>query len=516
MTAWATSSTPATWFWGGAWGSIAASGDFILLVTHPPLYPWLLAALGKAGLDLVAAARWIDIVLFGGFLFAGGWGFWRVTRSAWLALGLTSILLVHPAFLLAYLSAMSEPLFLFCIVSSLLLMADYLVNGKGDRLVLSAGAAAGALMSALPRRRRDRRLRGRFVAAHKGRLASEGPRQPDLLSHKRHAHAGVCAVDSLCARRQEPARRQEQHRSRYTCDEFHKACSQLRVDLEAAAPRRDPQPIAPVHSHTSAGCGCGRGAGSRIGLGGAGRRPRPPATPSASRGQLEWRPAGLFALFLASYLGFFFAAYLVTSPTPDVDARTLLPLLPGGLLLVFALGDVIRNLAPPSRLFGAVLAATIVGSLAGWSIISQDMVLGMHRTGLGYTSRAWRSSETIGAVEALPTDLTLVSNETAAVLLYTDRSAYEIPGLKAGDVQPLSVPFGSGSSDLDRAYRDGHAALVLFNTVKGQLKSGPDAVQALAPGDLTEGLMPIFEGNDGAIYCKCAISVPAGALPAAP
>ncbi len=119
-----------------------------------------------------------------------------------------------------------------------------------------------------------------------------------------------------------------------------------------------------------------------------------------------------------------------------------------------------------------MLAATIVGSLAGWSIISQDPVLGMHRTGLGDTSCAWRSSETIRAVEAPPTDLTLVSNETAAALLYTDRSAYEIPGLKVGDMQPLSVPFGSGSSDLDQAYRDGVRALVLFDTVKGQMKSG--------------------------------------------
>ncbi len=139
------------------------------------------------------------IVLFGGFLVRRRLGLLAGDPLGLACLGLTSILLVHPAFLLAYLSAMSEPLFLFCIVSSLLLMADYLVNGRAaawsSRQELPPGPD-----DALPRRRRDRRLRGRFVAAHKGRLASEGPRQPDLLSHKRHAHAGVCAVDfALCS-----------------------------------------------------------------------------------------------------------------------------------------------------------------------------------------------------------------------------------------------------------------------------------------------------------------------------
>lgn len=493
---------------GRGLGLYRASGDFILLVTHPPLYPWLLAGLGKAGMDLVAAARWIDVVLFGGFVFAGGWGFWRVTGAAWLAVGLASVLLVQPAFLLAYLSAMSEPVFLLCIVSSLLLMANYILTGKRGYLVLSAGAAAGALLTRYPGA-------AVIVACVAGLwlLNRSGWREKarDSLMFSAVSISPTLGF-VLWTRFVLDARNPRGVKSSF--DLVALVTNFTRRALDAVwnwkplppdvipnqlLPSTVTRPLVAVLAVAlAAGLGWSVLAAVRS------RRQHPPA----SRGQLEWRPAGLFALFLASYLVFFFAAYLLTYPTPDVDARTLLPLLPGGLLMVFALLDILRQSTPPTRLLSTLGLVALVGSLYGWSVISQDTVLGMHRTGLGYTSRAWQSSETIKAIHELSTDLTLVSNETSAVLLYTDRSAYEIPGLKAGDSQPISVPFGSGSADLDEAFRDGRAALVLFDSVKGQLKSGPGAGLGLVPGDLTDGLTSIFEGNDGAIYCQCAFENP--------
>src|SRR4030067_970661 len=34
--------------------------------------------------------------------------------------------------------------------------------------------------------------------------------------------------------------------------------------------------------------------------------------------------------------------------------------------------------------------ALLLVALAGYAVISQDIVLGLHRTGLGYTGREWR------------------------------------------------------------------------------------------------------------------------------
>jgi hypothetical protein len=490
---------------GRGLGLFRASGDFVLLVTHPPLYPWLLAGLGKTGVDLVTAARWIDVVLFGLFLFATGYGFFRVSRSAWLALSLTAVFLFHPALLLAYLSAMSEPLFLVCIVTALLLMADYMLTEDIQRLRLSAVAAAGALFTRYPG--------AAVIITAVGAIWLLTAREWRLKARDSLLYLSISVVPTLgfvlWTRFVLGARNPRGIKTSYDLlslvTTFTKSVAEAvwswkPVPPEVVPNQFLPTPVTQVLAGALAvllGIGFAWLVLSAI----AARRRMEPTDPV----HLEWRPTALFALFLLSYLGFFGAAYVMTNPTPDVDARTLLPLLPGGILLVFALADVLRRSAIHPRLFRSLFAVALVASVAGWSIISQDMVLGLHRTGLGYTSKAWRASETMQAVERLPADLALVSNETAAILLYTDRSAYELPGLKAGDSQPLSVPFGSGNTQLDQDYRDGQVALVLFDTVKGQLRSGPEATRRLSPEDLTLGLDEIFAGRDGAIYCRCSL-----------
>jgi len=490
---------------GRGLGIYRASGDFILLVTHPPLYPWLLAGLGKTGLDLVMAARLIDIVLFGGFLFVSGWGMWRVSRSAWPALGLTAVLLLHPAILLAYLSAMSEPLFLFCIMASLMTMADYISTNRRSRLLISAAAAAGALLTRYPGA-------ALIIACVAGLwLLSDGDwrqKTRNILTYLAISIPPTLAF-VVYARFALGARNPRGIKSSLDVPalvvNFAKRALDAVWNWKPVPPDVIPNQLFPTTITRPLAAFLAAILAISLAwaiLSAVQARRR---MDSSSRPSLEWRPSALFGLFLLSYLGFFGVAYLATSPTPDVDARTLLPLLPAGLLLAFGLASLLLRSAPRTRVLNALLAITIIASLSGWTIISQDIVLGLHRTGLGYTSRAWRESETMRAVANLPPDLALVSNETAAILLYTDRSAYEVPGLKAGDSHPLSLPFGSGSSDLDRAYRQGTAALVLFDTVKDQLGSRTGGEQDVTVGDLTAGLRTVFEGNDGAIYCRCAL-----------
>jgi 4-amino-4-deoxy-L-arabinose transferase-like glycosyltransferase len=491
---------------GRGLGIYRASGDFILLVTHPPLYPWLLAGLGKLGMGLVTAARWIDVALFGGFLFFSGWLFHRLTRSAWLAIGLTVVLLVHPALLLAYLSAMSEPLFLVCIMSSLLLLAIHLVHGDRASFIAAAFAAGGALMTRYP----GAALIGACLAAIL--VFPNGARRKRLTDGLTFLAISVTPTLGFVVWTRFVLNSRSPRAFKTSPDVLRLVKSFTRQVFDSiqtwkpvppdvipnlAIPGSVFRPLLGILGVILFGLFVWSLAKIYRGRARVLAETRPP---------FEWRPIGVFALFLAAYLGFFLAAYVITFPTPDVDARTLLPMLPVGLLLAVAIVDLIRHQMPDTRLFDGVLIVTVAVSVLGWSLISRDTVLGLHRTGLGYTSRAWRQSDTLHAVERLSPDITLVSNETAAILLYTDRSAYEIPGLKAGDSQPLSIPFGSGSSDLDRAYRNGQVALVLFDTMKGQLESGPATTQGLVPGDLTTGLNRIFKGNDGAIYCQCSLA----------
>src|SRR4030065_2862237 len=56
----------------GRLGFYAPSGSFESLTLHPPLYSLSLSAFGLIGIDLIIAARWLNVFLFGGTIFMNG------------------------------------------------------------------------------------------------------------------------------------------------------------------------------------------------------------------------------------------------------------------------------------------------------------------------------------------------------------------------------------------------------------------------------------------------------------
>ena len=491
---------------GRGLGLLRPSGEFVNLVIVPPLYPLLIAALGGAGVGLVNAARWLDIFFFACFLCASAVGAYRITRSGWIAAGVTAVFLAQPAILLAYLSAMSEPVFMFFLVASLVLVAIFITDGRRKVLILSAFAAMLALLtryagialiiscsigilaltrSSLRRRLEDVTMFGAcsvgptaaFVLWSHLRLHSTSPR---ALSQNIQVGSLVTdftsrAVSAIWTWKPIPPNVIPNNliSSHYTMYVAGSMASALAIAIAWSV-------ASSIHAR--------RRSNIRI------------------QTQVEWRPAALLGIFLATFVLFYASVYLVTYPAPDVDSRELLPLLPVGLLLVFVVSDLGLRLTGGPTLLRASLVTAVALSVVGYSLISADMVTGMHRTGLGYTSRAWQSSQTLAAVQRLPPELSLITNETAAIMLYTDRSAHEIPGLQPSDPRTMSVPFGSGSSELDQEYRSGKAALILFNSINRQLKNGPKNVQKLTPSDLTAGLHAAYLGNDGSIYCRCTLT----------
>ena len=490
---------------GRGLGLFRASGEFIRLVSHPPLYSLLLAALGRVGIDLVVAARWVDILLFAVFLFVCAWGFFRLTGSGWVTAAFTGLLLFHPAILLAYLSAMSEPLFLACLMASLLFLSMYLVEGSRRDLLFASAAASGALLTRYPG---AALIIGGAVGLFLLESAGWKRRAKDSVIF---AAIGTLptAIFVIWSRWELQSRAPRGLKSTVDLITLVKSFTKQALNAvwtwkpippdvipNSLIPSSYTRYVAAVLAVLILGV-------LVVSLVKAWQwRRQAAAEPNPA---LMWRPALMVGVFMVTYAAFFAGAYIVTSPTPDVDPRTLLPLLPSGILFICLLAATGMRWAAHSRALRAALATAAALSLIGFAIISQDTVFGMHRTGLGYTSRAWRASDTIKAVGQLPTDLILVSNEAPPILLYTDRSAYVIPGLEAGDTQPLSVPFGSTDSELDQAYRSGRAALVLFDNIDNQLKSGPAAGRGLTGADLTRGLTAIFTGNDGSIYCQCQI-----------
>jgi hypothetical protein len=208
----------------------------------------------------------------------------------------------------------------------------------------------------------------------------------------------------------------------------------------------------------------------------------------------------VFALFAGAYLAFFVAAYLATDPTPDVNSRTLLPLLPALLGVGVAFVEATSRARTDRSALRWGWVGLLVAALVGYAVISQDIVIGLHRTGLGYTGRDWRNSPTIAAIGETPPDLALISNEPSAVVLLTGRTPYSI--LEIAQLEPVTefTPFGSGSTAAEQVFRRGKARLVLFASVNEQFEIlyGERADERLDA--FVSGLRTYVQTADGVIY----------------
>jgi 4-amino-4-deoxy-L-arabinose transferase-like glycosyltransferase len=119
---------------------IQPSGEPAILM--PPIYPLLLASIGRLGIELITAARGLNMLLFGLTVFSAGYSFYRFSHFRWLAVPVSVLCLLFPIMLKLFSGMMSEPLFLWLLVSELLLLLAYLEKGQRTWLV-AAGATAG-------------------------------------------------------------------------------------------------------------------------------------------------------------------------------------------------------------------------------------------------------------------------------------------------------------------------------------------------------------------------------------
>jgi hypothetical protein len=66
---------------GAGLGLVGPRGEFRLLPYFPPFFSLVLSFLGLFRVDLVAAARWLNILCFGGSVWLAGFMLWKATRS---------------------------------------------------------------------------------------------------------------------------------------------------------------------------------------------------------------------------------------------------------------------------------------------------------------------------------------------------------------------------------------------------------------------------------------------------
>lgn len=128
---------------GFGMGRFDAFGNFTPLTHFPPLYPLTLAAGGfLLHGDTVLAGRLVAAISFGCLIFLIGWLVYAYTGSPLPSFFSAVIILLSPILIDVHLEAMSEPLFLLLLLSSLYLVERYLTREKIWLLVV-AGLLAG-------------------------------------------------------------------------------------------------------------------------------------------------------------------------------------------------------------------------------------------------------------------------------------------------------------------------------------------------------------------------------------
>ena len=413
------------------------------LTHHPPLFPTLLAMFQMLGIDPLAGARWLNVLLFGVNALLVGLIVRRWTGSG--ALAILGALLVSASVDLfrAHTWVLTEPIFITGVLLGLGWLARDLEEPRGGALAGAivaiglaslaryaglAAIAAGAITIALwaPLTAAQRWRRAALFAA-----ATALPLLAWLLRNR--------SVEGSLTGKQLVVHAIPVGRARQGLDSLS---AWLLPDVVPAAVRY--AALALVVLAIVAACWPTRGRAD-VGL-----EPRHQA-----RIRLGSRVFGTFALAYMALVGATISLFDAHVP---LDARLLAPLY--AVAVVLAMAGVARLVGRAPRTRAPALWALVL--LAAVSLTRTTLwAVGSQLDEMGYASRVWRESALVAEVKALREDVQVFSNAPDALYALTGKPARLVP-LKADPFTRLEN--ASYADELGRLERElkGRAGVVVY------------------------------------------------------
>ena len=132
---------------GKGLGLFNADGNFVPLMIFAPFYSVFLSLFALLKVDLITAARMMDIVFFAALIAASGWLFYLITKSFWVSLCFALMITTTPALGVSFTSIMSDPLAIVLGIPGFLLLIYALKEDTTKWLIFSAVLAALALLT---------------------------------------------------------------------------------------------------------------------------------------------------------------------------------------------------------------------------------------------------------------------------------------------------------------------------------------------------------------------------------
>ncbi len=481
---------------GRGLGWTEADGTFRMLPYTPPFYPLALSMVGIFASDLVAGARWFNVLLFGATIALTGLYLYRSTGLGWLAVILAGLLAFSPVLIGVQVWAMSESLFLLLCFGGLFALVEYLYQPRAGLLIAAAvlaglafltrymGAAClltGGLALLIYGLRSERRLNLRALQpAFVFSVISALPMLVWIL-------IDLSTTGTVSSRSGQPAsaygqRLLEMYPALESIVLFWLVPDSVTGRLPGIV--RALGWLAPMVGIVGLGVVLSRRASESLG---------------------QNRRAGLLglalALFILAYLLVLAVVQVFTYPPVTLAARMLSPVHMAFLILAVALAFLALAYLLRGKRLGATLVWLALFALLGTYVLRGGLVARrFYGTGIGYNAPEWQESETVAAAKVLPADVPVISNEVTALMYFADRPAYTLQEIFADKPQADFTVYGAGADESQRVFREENGALVLFyNTLyEDYAMYGDQADERITA--LTKGLYPYFQSDDGAIY----------------
>jgi 4-amino-4-deoxy-L-arabinose transferase-like glycosyltransferase len=466
----------------------------------PPLYALCLAGLDTIGLDIIAAARWMNALLFGlTIALAGSFFIWK-WKAPLPAILVSALLTFSPSMISAHAWLLSEPLYYCLATVSLLALVIHLTESGWKWLIISACAAALAALD---------RYAGLALAAGGLIILFLQPGANLRLRLQRTTLFGLISLlptavwlgiarilgGSVAGRALlSPAG---------IGSKIAGILSSLKSTLISWVPFSADLPfISDPHKYkpfwiilillTLALFFWTMRVIRR----------------GEKKTTLLTRPGillSVFLVFMVCHLLVFLGASLFLSESPSAGDRNFAPLL---FSVYFILGAIffmyISYYQENSRIRTMIYLVT--GLLVVLSIAQGvRAVTAYSPDGLGYNTRNARQSPIYQAIRALPDELLIVCNDPNITLFHTDRAAYPLVEQYTLNPEWDFPVYGQGRNRTDKgqlAFDQGLAALVLLPDAywEFELIYGDKTDQRME--GLTHGLYLYYEGPDGSIYLK--------------
>ena len=411
------------------------------LVSFPPAYPLLLAATNLFTGDRLVGAKYIHSFLFAANVFLLGLIVYLSSRSIWPALCATALFQASFPLLSIYTMVRAEPLFIFFLLCTLLGMVFYSRKARLWLLLVCAIAAAGAVMTRyvgitilLPLVLTMLTQKGRSSGSLKRAVLVAGIALLPLVAWaiRNRLVAGSSTGRSFA---------------------FHFIGSaEVKTFVDSLmllfTPYALPNLVKLLLLTIAAIVVVGA---LRMGF-------RNQTDPTA-------RCVRFFsAVTVATYVIFLAAYNSLVNPAVDLGPRVALPVYIFGLILVFS--TVSRESAIGQRriLYWCVM----LGSLVLFSVnvrAAAYWVLQRHREGEGFTSRAWKDSETVKFLKALPAQTAISSNAADACYLYTKREVMLLPAEYDPTGGQVNADFAAQMTALRDELQNNHAVVIYFDRV---------------------------------------------------